>query len=153
MKKSLSIVLSTVVVLFLLAFNSTAQEKASKKSNDIQVGSATSEMPAWEQMDSFNKLFAISYNAAKKGDLKPIRENSNQLVLLSYQWGKSEYPAINDNVEMRTLIGEFSDRCEELERFINAGRSNDEIIFELEKLNNSLKEISALRDSQGSEKK
>ncbi|HNS12168.1 MAG TPA: hypothetical protein PKM97_06100 [Bacteroidia bacterium] len=152
MKKPISLLLSTCFVLSLISFTGNAQNKSKKSKNVAQVENAAATESDWREMDSFSQFLSGLVTAAKKGDLTPIRQNANELTTQSILLAKSEYPAVNDNVELRTILGEFTDRCEELSRFIQAGNADELVSAEVEKLERSFAEITHLRQAQKIEK-
>lgn len=156
MKKQFSLILSMFVVLSLLSLSSTAQNKKSKanKATKVESVSTSATAPAWAEMDAFEQLLSSTSAAANKGNMAPIREKASELTVLSIQFAKSEYPEVNDNMEFRTVVGEFTDRCEELERFVsNTNNSDAAIVAEIAKLERSFAEIKHMRQSQIDEKK
>ena len=151
MKKSISILLSTFKILSLLTLQGTAQDKSSK-SKKATKEAASSSRSSWIEMDSFKQLFNSTVIAAQAGDFGPVREKANDLMVQSVLLAKSDYPDVHDNVELRTLLGAFTDNCEELQRFIDAGRSNEEVLVELNRMNAAFSEINQLMQTQLTEK-
>lgn len=153
MKKPLSVLLSAIVILSLFSFSTFAQNKSAKtKKSTKAVVIAPAAQSEWPAMDTFQQLLKSVYTPAQSGDLNPLRKNSEELSRLSILMAKSEYPAINDNVEMRTIVGEFTDRCEELNRSVGAAKTDEELSSELTRLNNSFSEILNMRQTQKTEK-
>jgi len=152
MKKPLSLLLSTCVVFLLMTFDSNAQNKSKKSKAVANVESPAPAESDWREIDSFSQYLTGMVTSAREGDLTPIRKNADELTRQFIVLGKGEYPPVNDNVEFRTIMGEFSDRCEELSRFIQAGNADELVVAELEKLNRSFAEIMQMRQAQKVEK-
>ncbi len=148
MKKILGFLFSTLAVLFLFAFSANAQNKTKSSKKSAKVENVQVVQPAWAEMTAFQELFSSTYSAAQKGNFGPIREQSEQLSKLSIDLAKSELPEANDNVEMRTVLGDLTDQCEELNHAVGTGRSDDQIKEQFSRLNNSFQEILTMRDAQ-----
>ena len=140
------------VILFMSVSVVNAQNKAAKNKKSAAVITPASASAGWAEKDALKQLLTSTSAAAQVGNLAPARENGENFVMLSIAFAKSEYPAVNDNPEFRTVVGEFTDRCEELWRSIGAGKADEEIAFELTALNNSFAVIEQLQLTQMNEK-
>ncbi len=148
MKKPLSLVLSFLMIIAVSTFTSNAQNKSSKKKSATVVQAPAASQSDWVEYDALQNLLASTYASAQTGDMMAVRKNAAEISNLSILLAKSEYPAANDNVELRTVLGEFTDRCEALVNSVNADRSAEELTSELGALNQTLAEITAMRDAQ-----
>ncbi|MBP6334231.1 MAG: hypothetical protein KA444_02075 [Bacteroidia bacterium] len=150
MKKHIFYSASAFIILFLFSTTAFSQD-ATTGTGQVEVSQGT--IKPWVEMDAFQALLNSTFSAAEKGDLAPIRKDSDQLTKLSISMAKSAMPAVHDNVEMRTQLGELTDRCEEFSQFVKGKNSDAEIIEQFTKLNSTYQEILALKNTQLTEKK
>lgn len=148
MKKLPSLLLSILVIVAVTTNTVNAQNKSGKKNATTVVQAPAAVQSDWKEYDALQSLLASTYAASQAGDVVPIQKHASEISNLSILLAKSNYPDANDNVEFRTLLGEFTDRCEELVNSVNAEKSAEELSSELAALNQSFTQITALRDAQ-----
>ncbi len=148
MKKQISLLLSVIILLSVFALSSNAQNKSSKKKSAAVVSTPEAVKSDWAEYDAWENLLTNIYTSAKSGDLGPLQNHVAELSRLSIAVGKSQYPEVNDNVEFRTVLGEFSDLCEQMHNSVLAGKSAEDLSVEVDALQHSFSEISSMRDSQ-----
>ncbi len=148
MKKLLSLLLSVFILSSVFTLSSNAQNKSSKKKSTTVVNTQEVVKSDWAEYDALQNLLTSISTAAKSGDLAPLQENASELSRLSVVVGKSHYPEVNDNVEFRTVLGDFSDQCEQMLNSVQSGRNAEELTTQLDALNTEFAKISSLRNSQ-----
>jgi hypothetical protein len=138
MKKTYSSVLSALVIMFISCTSVFAQGQTS----------GGTETGTWTEMESFRSLFNETLSAAQDGNFGPVKKGAEDLTRLSILMAKSNLPEANDNTEFRTLIGNFTDQCEQFQNLVLTGKSDSEIMENFTKLNSNFEEILKLRQEQ-----
>lgn len=138
MKKTYSSVLSALVIMLISCTSVFAQDQTT----------TGKEAGSWVEMESFKSVFNETFAAAQDGNFGPVKKSAEELTRLSILMAKSELPEANDNTEFRTLIGNFTDQCEQLQNFVLKGKSEKEIMEYFTSVKSNFEEILRLRQEQ-----
>ncbi len=138
MKKTYISVLAALLIMFVCHGPAVAQGQTS----------AGTEAATWTEMESFKALLNETFAAAQDGNFVPVKKGAEDLTRLSILMAKSELPEANDNTEFRTLIGNFTDQCEQFQGLVLTSKSEPEIMENFTKLNSNFEEILRLRQEQ-----
>ncbi len=91
--KKIKIIL-IVGLLSCMHFFATAQEKSS-----------------WKELDNFHSIMSKTFHPSEEGNLNPLKEKSDSLVILAQQWKAALIPAGYKLAETEKGIKKLTKKC------------------------------------------
>lgn len=123
--------LIVLIVFFIGPYSVNAQEK---KSN----------LSSWPELKSFHMVIAQTFHPAEEGNLKPIRERSDELYNKALILESSKVPADFNKPEILRARKELSELTKDLDDLIKKNESDEEVMKSLTSVHDSFHKIVGL---------
>jgi hypothetical protein len=105
-----------VLVLIILAVFSC--DRKNDHQDDKHAGSSSE----WKEMDAFHSVMAEAFHPYKdSSDLKPARENAEELSTAAKEWKSSDIPDGLDNDKIESKLNQLVNLSEKFEEEVKAG--------------------------------
>lgn len=103
----------------------------------------------WPQLDAFHKVMAQTYHPAEKGDFKPIRKRSGELVDVMKALIGTPFPEAYRTAEMKTLLANLEGRVATVHKLVEAKAGNDELMKALTEAHDVFHKVAGLCNEGG----
>ncbi len=91
------------------------------------VNTASAQKGEWKEMKTFHAVMSKTFHPAEAGNLKPVKENSADLLAKAKEWQASTIPSDYKNQETTTVLTSLVAKCEELNLAVIAAKSDDDL--------------------------
>jgi hypothetical protein len=110
---------------------------------------SANKMDSWAELNSFHKVMSETYHPSEDGNLKPIKERSEELLQASVALHKSNPPAGIDKKIMEDATTRLAYGCKELMGLISLQASDEEITKKLASVHDTFHQIAGLCEKSG----
>lgn len=98
----------------------------------------------WPELKAFHSVMSQTFHPSEEGNLKPVKERSGELVEKAKALKESSIPAQYNKKEIKTALDELVAKSKKLDTMVKAGKSDKNIIKELEALHHVFHKIAGL---------
>lgn len=83
--------------------------------------------PDWKEMQAFHGIMAKTFHPAEEGQLKPVRDNADDLLAKAKVWKASAVPASLNKEQVTKSLENLVAKCDEIAKAVKANKSDDEL--------------------------
>ena len=95
----------------------------------------------WTEMDDFHTIMAATFHPAEKGQLLPIKTNSDELAKKAVAWKNSTAPAGYDKTVIATKLQKLVKGAKELDKMVKSNATDAQLTVKLSNLHDVFHEI------------
>ena len=95
----------------------------------------------WKQMDEFHTVMAKSYHPVERGNLQPLKENIDSLVLKAKAWQSSPVPIAYKTKPIKPSLDKLVTECVDVKDAITRNKSDDIIKKQITTAHDTFHEI------------
>lgn len=91
----------------------------------------------WKELDAFHEVMGKTFHPSEKGNLKPLREHSAELVSAVKALKSSPIPKGYKPAETKEVLNNLATKCETINKAVVAKKSDEDLkklIFEAHEL-------------------
>lgn len=99
------------------------------------------EKKQWKELQEFHKVMSSTFHPAEDGDLKPIRERSQDMVDKAQAWISSEAPEGYDKKAVETSLKKLLQGSKEINRLVKENAEDKVLVEKLTALHEVFHEI------------
>lgn len=85
----------------------------------------------WSELKAFHTVMSQTFHPSEKGDLKPVKERSGELVEKAEALKESAIPAQYKTKDIKTALDELVAESKKLDNMVKARKSDKKITKEL----------------------
>lgn len=100
-----------------------------------------SQKKPWKEMDSFHTIMSKTFHPAENGDLKPTRDNVDELIQKAKTWQASEIPAGYNKKLIKPILDRLVTQTESIKTAIGEKKSDEELQAMISKAHDTFHEI------------
>ena len=92
-------------------------------------------------MDEFHAIMAKSYHPVEEGNLQPLKDNIDSLVIKAKAWQTSPVPAVYKAKPIKPILDKLVTQCVSVKEVITQKKSNEIIKKQITAAHNTFHEI------------
>lgn len=100
-----------------------------------------SQQKSWKEMDEFHTVMSKTFHPAENGDLKPTRENVEELIKRAKAWQASAVPAGYNKKLIKPILDRLVTETAGIKTAIGQNKTDDELKGLISKAHDTFHEI------------
>ncbi len=100
-----------------------------------------SQQKSWKEMDEFHTIMSKTFHPAENGDLKPTRENVDELIKRAKTWQSSTVPAGYNKKLIKPILDRLVTQTETIKTAVSQKKSDEELKAMISKAHDIFHEI------------
>ncbi len=113
--------------------------------------SQKSEPVAWPELDAFHKVMATTFHPAEKGNFKPIRTRSQELVLAVKNLIGNPFPEPYQKGDMKVLVAQLETQVTTVDKLVQSKANDKDLMASLNEAHEIFHKIAGMCSKEGEE--